>query len=639
MSLAHHLQALMALVVRMVEPAPPPRSPLEFRASIVITEGTDHVTDGGAPRRLGDHRHAPQEAATRWALRFRRFVVVAIPQDGKDTGIGVPLLMWALIERRRPAVYATTDRGLGAKLYRAKLREPLLKSGYGWALPDEGTGSEGGTPDDILFQTGARLYVQGAGASNGGGQAGITAWLVVITEADKIRAAQRRWIEDRNASYTDEARTVLVGTLDRVDGKGLRAEYDGSVKGRMHHPCPCCGFWQTWEWEQVEYDATSAETARASARIRCRGCKELLDEDQRQWSVERSVEVFDGQQIVEGKVVGTPNAGETGGLMYWALDSFRRSLPTICAQHREAVAERERTGDDTKLREFWLKELVRIPEDRVQTLSLRHAELAQRSAAAIYRAGQYPNAPAGCITIIAVDVQLRRLLWSAITWDPATWQWWLLGHGRLAICGDGEEPTRQQRHAGFDRIAAIAAGGFTRADGSIIRPPAGVIDTGDGATQADVLTWISRHPGWYPIKGDDDRPTGDAAPGTALLRLPGVLTVSRQAKAIPQYDLFVINVDAVKGHVLRALSAKPGDPGSGHLPRGEAADGELIKELCAERLEQTDDGPRWVQLYRHNHRLDTTVYCWAFAYYLHHLRTLKATTVDAQAEARRMAGG
>ena len=55
----------------------------------------------------------------------------------------------------------------------------------------------------------------------------------------------------------------------------------------------------------------------------------------------------------------------------------------------------------------------------------------------------------------------------------------------------------------------------------------------------------------------------------------------------------------------------------------------------------SDEGPVWVQRYRHNHYLDCTVYALALFLYFVHLRTLRGTGTGASAAdyARRLGAG
>jgi phage terminase large subunit GpA-like protein len=128
-----------------------------------------------------------------------------------------------------------------------------------------------------------------------------------------------------------------------------------------------------------------------------------------------------------------------------------------------------------------------------------------------------------------------------------------------------------------------------------------------------VLPWLRGRKGWWPVRGQSDRQEADPGSGRIIEQLPGVLTAYRQETALPSWVQLAIHVDALKEEVMRALARPAGTPGAGHLPPGEAADGELVRELCAERKEQTITGWRWVRRHKHNHRLDASVYALALA--------------------------
>jgi phage terminase large subunit GpA-like protein len=140
-------------------------------------------------------------------------------------------------------------------------------------------------------------------------------------------------------------------------------------------------------------------------------------------------------------------------------------------------------------------------------------------------------------------------------------------------------------------------------------------------------------PGCYPLHGQGERQGKDSAGGAAILRIPGVLSVNRQTTAVPAYDLLAIAGDILKGAVLRDLSRDHGSSSCGYIPHGEAARGWLIKELCAERLEDTPLGPRYVKTYQHNHRLDCAVYNRALGKWLIHSQAHAGGDVSAAAAA------
>jgi phage terminase large subunit GpA-like protein len=649
-ALALHLESLIDAAVSILGPPPAPRWLSDVTRSLRVTEGKrgprPEAPEGDL---LNPDQHPPQRAVLRmWAsARWRVLVVLGPPQDGKDTGCIGPIFVHTIAERRRPIVYATTDLRLSGKMVRSKILPVFKASGLGHLLPTGGLASSGGTPDEILFNTGVRSYFLGAGASNGAGQAGVTAWAVIINEADKVRATQREKLLDRNKSYGDERQSLLIGTVDVDTEGGLYSIYGESTQGRMHHPCRRCGVYQALEPEQVEYDATNPDLARSTARIRCSACKETLDEDDRQWMVAHSIEVHAGQRIEgrgttgpdAGRLVGEPLASEFGGLRWWALDSPFRSLREYAAEERAAKETMAKTGDDRVLREFTHTEQVRPYRNQDKTLALREMSLAVRAADAVHARGEAPADADICA--IGIDQQLRRLLFSVIAYRASDHCWWIVDYGFQGICTEGESPTDAQAQRALSAIEARVMGGYARPSGLLLRPMAGGVDISDGGTQERALTWLRSRTGWYPIRGQSDyaraQHASDAA-GDAIFRLPGVLAIYRQRKSLPHWDRFDPDVDSLKADIFRSLERQPGSPGAGHLPRGEGAQDDLIRQLTAERQEMTDSGPRWVAIRRHNHYLDTTVYGLAFCKYLAHLRTVRSGQVGAAAAVAAIAG-
>lgn len=632
-ALRHHLPAFLSLAAAFLGPPPPPRRLSEVAGSLRITEGPRGPRPESPKGDLLDpNEHHGWRAALRLcaSMRYRTVCVIGCPQDGKDTTVSGPLIVWALNDLRRSVVYATTDRRLISALWQAKVEATMKASGYAHLFPADGEGSAGGTPGGILFTSGARLYLLGAGASNGGGQAGVSSWLVIITEADKLRSKQREHLEDRNKSYQDERLTLLIGTLDSGD-KGQWATYHESTMGRMHHPCRHCAArtplnpaWQPLEPDQVQFDATNADLARSTARIKCRAMGCLWDETDRKWSVARSVEVFAGQSVTGPAdapvITGDPIPAEIGGLRIWAMDSPFRSMPEYAATLRDKKDRLARTGDHEPLKAFTESENVMPYENKDEVLKLRESDLALRSSLAIHALKQSPDD--GDICVVTVDQQLRRLIFTSLIFRIHDEAWWIVDHDSVSICGEVEQPTEAQFITAATTIEARVMSGYARPSGQIIKPMMGGIDTADGNTRERALKWMRQRPGWYAVRGQGGAHDASDALGEAVLRLPGVLTVYHQTKSVPHYQQIAIAVDIIKGEVMRALSRKPGSPGAGHLPKGEAAQGWLIRELCAEHQEMTPDGPVWIQDHRHNHRLDCTAYGLALAKYLAHLRII-----------------
>jgi hypothetical protein len=646
-ALALHLPRLITAIAQVFAPLANPRRMSDLMRTLRVTEGRfGPRAENPSGDLLDPDRHHGQRAAVRmWASgRYRVMVVICVPQDGKDTGINAPIFLHTIAERRRPIVYATTDMRLTGKMVRAKLLPMIKASGLSWLLPVDGLGSGSGTPDEVLWATGVRSYFLGAGASNGGGQAGVTAWAVIVNEADKIRSAQREWLQERNLSYQEERQTLLIGSLDDDGPLGMQATYDQSSLGRMHMPCRACGTWWAPEPEHITYDASTPDVARATARLVCQvpTCKHEHTEDDRQWMLTHSQEVHAGERI-DGKGPGAPVVGdrvptEIGGLKLWAMDSPLRNMGEYVARDRSTLEHLARTGDDSKRREFVHSEQARQYTNVARTLGLREMDLALRSAQAVLA---LRDAPADAdLLCVGIDQQLRRLIPVTVAYRIRDESWWIIDHDSVPICGETETPTDPQVFAAFDRIAATVMGGYARPNGTIIRPIAAGIDVSDGQTKTRALLWMKARPGWYPLVGAADSQIGRSdALGTALLRLPGVCTVYRQTATVPYLEQFRMEVDQLKGDVMRGLSRKPVDPGAGHIPHGESAQGWLIKELCAERLEDSDAGPVFVQTYRHNHRLDGTGYGIGLCKYFAHLRIIQSGATDAADYVNRMTQG
>lgn len=625
-ALHHHLSSLTATAVAVYAPPPPPRRLSEVAASLRITEGKRGPRPESPKGDLLDpNEHHGQRAALRLVAsqRYRTNIVIDCPQDGKDTGIVAPLIVWSINDLRRPVVYATTDKRLIGSLWRAKIEATMCASGYDHLFPDAGAGSNGGTPDDILFTTGVRAYLLGAGSVSGGGQAGVTGWFVVITEADKLRKIPRERIQDRNKSYADEALTLLIGTID-TDGKGgLFTLYNESTLGRLHHPCRFCGAWQPLEPDQVQYDDSNADLARSTARIKCRvGC--LWTEQDRLWSHARSVEVYAGQTVTGPAdapvITGTIIPSDYGGLRLWAMDSPFRSLPAYAAEERRCKDILARTGDHEPLRMFTRAEKCLPYENKEETLNLRESDLALRSATAIHAKGEAPEDADTCV--VAIDQQLRRLIFLVLAYRTRDENWWIIDHESIGICNDSDQPTDAQAFAALNQIEARVMRGYVKPSGHLLRPMMGGIDTADGHTRERALKWLQHRPGWHAIRGQGGDHDASDALGEAVLRLPGVLTIYNQTKTIPHWQQIAIAVDLLKAEVMRDLMRERGAPGAGHLPKGEGAQDHLIRELCAEHYEQTDQGGVWVLDRRHNHRLDDLAYAKAMCKYLVHLRLL-----------------
>jgi phage terminase large subunit GpA-like protein len=168
------------------------------------------------------------------------------------------------------------DRSLAGKYWRSKFKPVLERSALLHLMPPEGPGSDGGAPEDVLFTTGARLFMLGAGARNEAGQSMITAPIVKVEERDSIRS---RWVEllfQRAESYGDAKRLDSTSTIKQDKGSTTLAVYEASLALRPYFQCPMCvadqhpsGGWQTLEPDRLRYTATDDITAAETAHLEC----------------------------------------------------------------------------------------------------------------------------------------------------------------------------------------------------------------------------------------------------------------------------------------------------------------------------------------------------------------------------------
>jgi phage terminase large subunit GpA-like protein len=600
------IDLLPDLTARLTGPLLPPPAPLP----LIPFLRTLQVTEGDYQGSFDPGWHPGQRALIDLiAAGHRRILFHKPAQDGGSTTVA-GLIIHLLTQLRLTVVYATTDKILARKLYAAKIKPMMIASGLGHHLPDEGAGSGTGFTDDLILTNGNHLYILGAGAANGAGQAGVTAGVVVIDEVDKLRPAQRRFLHSRVKSAANPL-IIEFGTVDRDSDDGCEAEWQRTSAGRIHYPCPVCNTWQPLNRERLAWNDDDAES---TVVYRCLACPAEITESQRMAMLPRGLAVHHGQSIVNNAVTGTITRGIPIGLKWNGLDSPIRKMPLLAAELNAAQRKHRDTGNAHDLRQIIHDDFCERYRDHDQVLRLRETDLAARSSIAGLTRGEYP-ADAAVITI-GQDVQLRSHYWLSLAYSPTDGRWWIVDYGRKAVCGDGDEPIEPQRTAVLDSIAERGAVGWTDADGSSHAALAVGVDTGDGNTRAHLLPWLLNHgEPYYAVKGLGSRTTADNAGGTATERLPGVLAVYRQPAqfGLPEWDQISVAVDELKAEILRALTRKPGEPGSGHLPAGEAADGYLIRALCAERLEETDKGPRWILAHRFNHYLDCAVYALALA--------------------------
>jgi len=589
-------------------PPPPPRSLSVFARSLRVP-GKD-----GRPAPVDFDHPAQMEFLRQVEIRYYRdFVVVGPAQDGKTLVVTVIVVLWVLVELRRPVAICGPDMRVVREIWADKVLPVIKASGLDHLLPGAGAGAERGVADSLLLTNGARLYLLGAGARSQSGQAMRTVYLVVVEEADDVRKLRVRKFHERNQSFGDDYLTIDTGTIKLNAGSYTQETLDASTGARLHIRCPDCGTWWSPDWlTDVQMDESNPIAAAATWRLRCpRG--HLLTDDQRVAAVRDGVMAMRDQVVVGSTrrpvIKGPVPPSDICGIWWDRVSSPRTSMARQARAWVKAQRDYE-AGDPSALEGFYQDALSRPWEDADRTLQAAHAVLEGKSREAVLPLRVAPPSALAERLYGFVDMQHRRLYWLVIAYCWRTARWWIVHHGEHAFARERMRATEQEVIQALDDLWADAhLAGYPRADsGEMVRPRVWGADVADGTNpnKGAILEWVLAHPGVYPCHGQSDRQTADQRDGQAKFMLPGVLSLHAQERHVPPYDLVVTAVDQLKARAVRDLG-RPYDAEShtAILPQHETRDSHLVRELCAEKQVTRDDGTlAWEQTYRHNHRLD-----------------------------------
>ncbi len=611
----HFINCLVDAFLVPVAPPMAPKGLMEFLDGILIPDELEPSVV--RPYELDSHPAQREFIREIEKRRYKEYVLMGPVQDGK-TLVVLFVMLWTIVELRRPLMYGLPDMQLAGKVWRQKIRPAIESTGFDWILPEKGRGSEGGTVEDILFATGVVMNFLGAGGRNEAAQACVTSWLSLIDEMDAIAARMLPLLLKRNESALDGV-TILTSTIKDDFNSNLVNYYEDSTRAVMQHPCPYCGKYHVLEWANVLYDDTDDITARETARLRCPSCEKEYDDDLRIDCAMDAVQVHAGQSVRDdGTVTGPLPRSARYGLRWTALDSPRRNLGLLCVQHRKAQVAIDKEGDHEAMRQFWRDQLVLQYTEDEEILLVREMELAARSKMAALKKGVAPDPGEADILVASVDVQLRRLYVTVMAYSSKDNRWWVVDYWLDSICGAGAEPTKKQTRAALNRVQERINEGYTRVSGEHMAVQRAGVDTAYAENRDEVIKWLHGRIGWHALRGRSAKQMGDTKQGDGGLgvckeRLDGYVAVYRQMKSKPRWNQYVLNVDNLKTLVMRGLRSDVDESGAGQIPHGEAADGEFIRQVTAERREEGTNGPKWNPIRKENHYLDTTGYCIALA--------------------------
>ncbi|MBA3622943.1 MAG: phage terminase large subunit family protein [Methylibium sp.] len=605
--------------------------------------------------------------------RWQVMVSVQPSQRGKTLkGTALPILH-SITEARQSVAYVMPNKEKLDQQWQEKIKPMIEGCGFGAWLPAKGPGARGGKPSSLTMRdprTGMRAASLFFLAAGGGGKetslASVTAPVVVVDEADDLESEAHLGLAFRRTrSFGEAYRVYIVSTVNdrrNRDAHPVLIFYGRGTQSRLHYPCPHCGRFQALEWEQVvaeqpvDLDAEEAQSvdareqdrlrfyreagvvesgARESAasdaaaeraRIlsikradscgyRCLACAAIWTEADRHRALDGWRLVHAGQSVADdGTVVGPAPEGRWFSLLGTDLEYHRASLRQIVAEHRGALQALER-NDRAPMRQFFGKVLCREwQDDAAERPDLVDGRLTEIAAASTYRRGEIPE---GCdLVTVGVDVQLRKHFWIAVAFDP-TGLWYILDWGRDAICGDMEQPTPEQRHAGLERIDALMRTGW-QSPGGVLLPQA-ACDT--GFRPEEIRPWIAQHrQRWIAAKGVGEQMAASmvrAPLGERHTYEEGSFELRVQDKSPDRVQLFVA-ADALLDRVAGDWSPSRSPDGINQAPRGhlpQDIDRDLITHLTGMRPGRPGTKKRWEPRGKWHDLLDALLYAIALARY------------------------
>lgn len=564
-------------------------------SSLVLPDGPRQ----GKPYRWRDdpiHFHVISQLD---AGRWESFTLPGAVQTGKSlVSILVPALK-QLIWHRRAVVYAQPTQQKLHEAWAGKVSPAIDGAGLGGWIPQDGQGSRGGqTPKFIVFRdpkTRARagmLYLIHGGGRSEGAQASVSAPTVLVDEVDSFKGAHRIMLIGKRAdSFGRQAVRIFTSTVKAdgepgaEDGSIMLGLYQDSTRSRLWFPCEHCGKFHPLEWESVVYDDEDEGTAADTVSLACPHCGGMVNEDGRQRMLQNSRLVHHGQSVnSDGIVIGSEPRTRRFGLLWTALDSSLRDLPTLAIEHWRANQSIAR-GDHGAMRSFYRDQLCRpyrgdvISDDYGHTLIPTRNRLAALSSRSEYVMDverkddsgdsiHFAHIPRWVEHItVGVDVQRGgerapgRLYFAAI--GRGSGRGCILGWGHIISAPSGREPTEQELHASLDKLDVTL-----RQWGPSVPIVRRMIDVGD--RQDELLRWIRSRPDWMPVKG-----TGPIRANSG--DHPGWVYVRDQDG---HWRLWMVETQSVTRIVQGELLASDG-AGSMALPRDLAHRETLIMHICA----------------------------------------------------------
>lgn len=177
--------------------------------------------------------------------------------------------------------------------------------------------------------------------------------------------------------------------------KGILSLYNRGDRRRLYWPCPYCADYFEGRWEHIKYEPhENVWDAADTVRMKCPNCDEEIFPDQRQYMLEYSVWLKDGQRIDMDKGIIVGDAPRTRIASFWmrGVAAGFQTWGSLVVKYLNALREFERTASETALQQFHnndlgepyvakSQELERLPEvlmDRAEPFEEKHVHSAVR---------------------------------------------------------------------------------------------------------------------------------------------------------------------------------------------------------------------------------------------------------------------
>jgi phage terminase large subunit GpA-like protein len=344
-----------------------------------------------------------------------------------------------------------------------------------------------------------------------------------------------------------------------------------------HWPCPHCGHYQTFEFEDLVWDKDFDEHGNTiahhpeTAHFVCKECGgKIYDRHKREMDK-------------RGKWVATKPFDGIASFHVWAMMSYSPNVtwPDIV---KEFLAAKD---NPLKLKAFYNEVLARPWEEEYEKVEID--DLSKRKEA--YTA-EVPD-PVLVLTC-GVDTQDDRLECEVVGWGEHEESWSIC---RKVFHGDTSKPDV------WKRLDEFLVRTFVHERG-LMKIHATAVDTQGHSSQAAYKFCKARFSrNVFAIKGAKqlDAPVAPMRAGKGKIK-------GASGAANATVRLFQIGVNAAKDVIYAYLTTEEPGPGYMHFPDDEAYNAEYFKQLTSEKREK--DG-RWVKTRARNEALDIRVYAYA----------------------------